>query len=241
MENYLVSVSDHLVQINPRDLSELEELMGIIASFGFTDSAQDVPHAEHFLEDHPHRLGIFRDDSDQYWLAEYKRQSQMIDLNLIGSRQAVETLTTPDAQARIEESRPYQTLLRHLENHRADLKHDRTGDYLKLYEQAQTLLARIDNGRFTNSFEARETLAECCRQFWHQQVRMKPFDPAEFHEMLPQANKMKNGDFLLIEDTKIAWVANRQEAEAAWDTALDYDEFRSACREFAAWALNVMF
>jgi len=241
VENYLVSVSDHLVQINPRDLSELEELMGIIASFGFIDSRQDLPEAERFLASHPHRLGIFKDDSDQYWLAEYKRQSQMIDLNRIGSRQAVETLTTASTDKQIELSRPYQTLLRHLESHRADLKHDRTGDYRKLYQHAQDLLAQIDSGQFGNPLEAREALADCCRRFWHQQVSMKPFDPAEFQEMLPQANKMKHGDFLLIEDTKIAWVTNRQEAEAAWDTALDYEEFRNACQELAAWALNVMF
>ncbi len=242
MTNYLVSISDRLVQIDPRGLREMEDLMRVIASFGFTESGADLPDGAHRLLDTPHRLGVFKDDINQYWLAEFKKQTELIDVVLIGDLDNLKTIANPVATDAIESSRPYIVLHQHLRNHQADLKHDRSGTYQKLYEQARQLLDEIDNGAVTDPDATQAALASHCRKFWQSQVTKSCFDPRRYSEMLPQNHQLDHDKrFNLIQDRKIAWVGEYEETEAAWASALDYEEFRNSCRQVAAWALNVMF
>ena len=242
MTNYLVSISDRLVQIDPRGLCEMEDLMRVIASFGFTESSADLPDAARQLLDAPHRLGLFRDDISQYWLAEFKKQTELIDVVLIGDLDNLQTIAKPVDIDAIKASRPYIALLDHLHNHQADLKHDRDGTYQRLYDQARALLDDIENGAITDENAAMDALGELCRDFWQSKVSKSEFDPGCFREMLPQNHQLsENKRYNLIADKKIAWVGDYEETESAWRTALNYEEFRHACPQIAAWALNVMF
>ncbi|HBS27603.1 MAG TPA: hypothetical protein DD827_10880 [Gammaproteobacteria bacterium] len=242
MENYLVSISDQLVQIDPQELTEMGQLMDLISSFGFDNSSDQIPASSQHILNHPDRLGVFQDDSSDYWVADFKKKTKLIDLNHIGELRDLEAASTLVDYQEMIVSKPYLALQQHVQTHKIDLKHDQHGHYIHAYQHAQNLFDDLKNSQVFDVSKYQASLSNCCREFWQIGVSVNEFDQITHGEMLPQNYKLaENVEYGLIKDSKIVWVAPKAEIDQHWQSALSYEDFRNSCQVIATWAVNTMF
>lgn len=242
MQDYLVSISDQLVQIDPREFTEMDELMDLISSFGFDNSSNSLPQASQHILRHPNRLGVFQDDSNDYWVADFRNKTKLIDLNFIGELKDLEAASAPIDYSKLRASSAYLALQQHLHSHQIDLKHEQHGHYAQAYNKAQALLDEFNQHNVLDADEYLHSLAECCREFWQIGISVVKFDQITHGGMLPQNYKLSdNVDYQLVKDSKIVWVAPTTEIEKYWQSSLSYEDLRASCNVIATWAVNAMF
>lgn len=242
MDEYLVSISDRRIQIDPRDLTDRQDVINLVESFGFIDSGTDIPSPWRHIIDQANRLGLFRDDAGDYWLARAQRNSRVIDINHIGSFNALRTQWHSFDLSEISQSESFQALQNAMSAYAVELKYDSTGVYQNLYLEAEDLIDQLEREEIESKERYLSAVASCARKFWQTEVELQPFSRELHGELLPQTFRMEDiSQYLAVQDNKIIWIGYKHEVEAAWKTALSYDHFRDSCAELAAWARNASF
>lgn len=242
MDEHLVSISDRQIQIDPRDLTDRQDVINLVESFGFTDSGTDIPSPWRHIIGQANRLGLFRDDTGDYWLARAQRHSRVIDINHIGSFNTLRTQWHSLDLSEISQSESYQALLNAMSAYAIELKYDSSGVYNNLYLEADDLIDQLEREEIESKERYLTAVANCARKFWQTEVELQPFSRKFHGELLPQTFRMEDiSQYLAVQDNKIIWIGHKHEVEAAWKTALSYDRFRDSCSELAAWARNASF
>lgn len=242
MEEHLISISDELIRLNPGDLSEPADIIQLVESFGFEDAITDIPKAWRHVMTQANRLGLFRDDGSEYWIAKIQRDQHCIEVSHIGTFSTLRSQWQSMDLSDINRSRAYASLVNSIDAFQVELKYDRTGKYQNIYTEAEQLLGQLESETIENKDTFIEDMGRCARKFWQAEVDYSAFSEEVHGRLLPQSFRLdEEHDFVAVQDPKIVWISYRHEVERQWAEALTYEEFREGCSEIAAWALNASF